>query len=175
MKKIYLLLTLLGCLFIACQQSNEVQEDQLSEDFSTEYFIQEGANCTLKTLSSPIITRFSDNKIEQFYLKTEKDGNVFESIVVQEYISDSSIVLYHYTVDQVLLATIRVENGYITDLKLEYDDETIATRGFKDWYNKLNERYREVKADFERDNPIVCDLAGAICVVVSAAIAVVTM
>ena len=46
--------------------------------------------------------------------------------LVKENIDENNYILYHYTTDEVLFATLYISDNTLKDIKLEFDDENFS-------------------------------------------------
>ena len=160
MKTILFTLLSFSLTLFSCQQNetdlqnkNEVKLIEVEKD---------GFNYVFKTKDSPYLTKsnsdFNSESTQQYYLSVSKDDKKIESIIVRKDIDDRSYVVYHYTIEEVLFATIFITNEQIADIKLEFDN-AIQTKEFSSWYDCANREYKKYKVWYEENHPILCDVA----------------
>ena len=113
-------------------------------------------------LRGSYITRASGRNIEQFYLSVYREDNrdiKLDAILVKENIDENNYILYHYTTDEVLFATLYISDNTLKDIKLEFDDENLVkTRSLASWYQCANDEYQNYKDFYENNHPIACDI-----------------
>ena len=123
---------------------------------------QNGLGYELKSKEVPYITRASGRNIEQFYLSVYREDNrdiKLDAILVKENIDENNYILYHYTTDEVLFATLYISDNTLKDIKLEFDDENLVkTRSLASWYQCANDEYQNYKDFYENNHPIACDI-----------------
>ena len=104
----------------------------------------------------------SGRNIEQFYLSVYREDNrdiKLDAILVKENIDENNYILYHYTTDEVLFATLYISDNTLKDIKLEFDDENLVkTRSLASWYQCANDEYQNYKDFYENNHPIACDI-----------------
>ena len=82
-----------------------------------------------------------------------------DAILVKENIDENNYILYHYTTDEVLFATLYISDNTLKDIKLEFDDENLVkTRSLASWYQCANDEYQNYKDFYENNHPIACDI-----------------
>lgn len=123
------------------------------EKYCDYWYQTNGLGYELKSKEVPYITRASGRNIEQFYLSVYREDNrdiKLDAILVKENIDENNYILYHYTTDEVLFATLYISDNTLKDIKLEFDDENLVkTRSLASWYQCANDEYQNYK-DFMR-------------------------
>lgn len=176
MRKIKFIFPILAlAILFGCDNStsNPVNEKEIEKSTVIIDLEQDGVGYELKVKDTPYITsRAFNENTEQYYLTVyrEDDKNInLKAIIVKENIDPDNYILYHYTEDKVLFATITVSHERWVDLKLEFDDENFtSTRSLKSWYACANQRYKEYKKFYDDNHPIICalgDMAGGACTI----------
>lgn len=139
-------------LFFSCSNSESVMEKERKSTVIID-IKQNGLGYELKSKEVPYITRASGRNIEQFYLSVYREDNrdiKLDAILVKENIDENNYILYHYTTDEVLFATLYISDNTLKDIKLEFDDENLVkTRSLASWYQCANDEYQNYK-DFMR-------------------------
>jgi len=147
--------------FFNCSNSESVIEDKEQSTVIID-IKQNGLGYELKSKEVPYITRASGRNIEQFYLSVYREDNrdiKLDAILVKENIGENNYILYHYTTDEVLFATLYISDNTLKDIKLEFDDENfVKTRSLANWYQCANDEYRNYKDFYENNHPMVCDI-----------------
>ena len=95
-------------LFFSCSNSESVMEKERKSTVIID-IKQNGLGYELKSKEVPYITRASGRNIEQFYLSVYREDNrdiKLDAILVKENIDENNYILYHYTTDEVLFATL---------------------------------------------------------------------
>ncbi len=160
MKAIILTLLSFSLILSGCQQNvNDLQNENEVKLIEVE---KDGFNYVFKTKDSPYLTKSNNNlnleSTEQYYLSVSKGDKKIESIIVREDIDDRSYIVYHYTIEEILFATIFITDEQITDIKLEFEN-ALQTKSVSSWYECANEEYARYKDWYENNHPIVCDVA----------------
>ncbi len=109
---------------------------------------------------------------EQYYLSVYRENNKnikLNAFIVKENIDEDNYILYHYTEDKTLFATISVSHERWINIKLEFDDaDIVESRSWSSWYKCANNRYKEYMKFYEENHPIMCgigDLMGGACTI----------
>ena len=148
-------------LFFSCSNSESVMEKERKSTVIID-IKQNGLGYELKSKEVPYITRASGRNIEQFYLSVYREDNrdiKLDAILVKENIDENNYILYHYTTDEVLFATLYISDNTLKDIKLEFDDENLVkTRSLASWYQCANDEYQNYKDFYENNHPIACDI-----------------
>ena len=133
-------------LFFSCSNSESVMEKERKSTVIID-IKQNGLGYELKSKEVPYITRASGRDIK------------LDAILVKENIDENNYILYHYTTDEVLFATLYISDNTLKDIKLEFDDENLVkTRSLASWYQCANDEYQNYKDFYENNHPIACDI-----------------
>ena len=92
--------------------------------------------------------------------KENENENITDSLQQAiNYCAENNYILYHYTTDEVLFATLYISDNTLKDIKLEFDDENLVkTRSLASWYQCANDEYQNYKDFYENNHPIACDI-----------------
>lgn len=146
------LLILFGC---QSEENNNVSKN----DTIIVNLEKDGFSYLFKSIEAPVIITKSDSKtMEEYYLSVSKEDKKIESIIVKKNLDELSYIVYHYTIDKQLFATIFVKDAKIIDIKLELDNNP-TTKGFSSWYECTNAEYKRYKEWYATNHEVVCDIA----------------
>ena len=122
---------------------------------------QDGFNYELSVRNTPYIESRNASGTEQFYLSVYKSDNKnmgIDAILVKENIDENNYILYHYTDEKILFATLYFGGDILKDVKLEFEDESIDSRSLSSWYACANKRYKDYMSFYDNEHPIMCAL-----------------